>query len=141
MDFYIREDQADISVTLDGSPLFGTWATISGGNSTSNDAKTRPGGMGKEVAVGGPPTRADLTVTTQLTDLIAPQHKRVEGRVGKGDVEVTVLWLDPNATAIGGAGFTRKGKLKEATLPNATNTDSPAVGMYTLVVSCDEAAA
>jgi hypothetical protein len=138
---YIREDEADIRVSVDGVPYGESWATLSGGELSSNDAKTRPGGMGKEVSVGGPATRSDLTATVQFDEIVAGWHKRLESRVGKGVAEVNITWLDKEGTPIAGSGFKRVGSLKSVAEPPATNSDSPTVGMYTLVVSCNEQAA
>jgi hypothetical protein len=140
MSFYIREDMADVTLTLDGLPWLDTLATFSGGELAANDAKTRPGGMGKEVNVGGPASRGDATATIQFTDVIAAQHKHAESRIGKGVVEINVAWLDEEAAVIQGASIPTKGKLKSASHPPTTNSDSPAVGMYTVVISCDEEA-
>ena len=136
----IREDQAEVTITLDGVqiPAGEVWATLSGGELTAADAKSRAGGMGKQKSYGGPGVRSDLTATIQFSDTIAALHKAWEQRVGKGTIEVTVLWLDTDAAALAGTDFKRTGTLKGLTEPNPTNSDSPAVGMYSLVTSCDE---
>ena len=47
---YIREDQASICVSLDGNVLYGaSWKSAEGGNLEADNAKTRPGAMGREV--------------------------------------------------------------------------------------------
>jgi hypothetical protein len=141
---YIREDQAEIRIALDGVPLGGlsdVWATLSDGVKTATDAKTRPGGMGKEVSCGGPATRANLTATIQFDEILATNHTIYEARSGKGACEVNVVWLDTEDIALAGSGFKRKGKLLSVAEPNIVNTDSPAVGMYTLIMGCDEESA
>jgi hypothetical protein len=60
--FYIREDQADIRVSVDFGngqlvPVFGSWATYEDGALEADDQKTRPGGMGRQVSIGGPASR------------------------------------------------------------------------------------
>jgi hypothetical protein len=135
---FLREDQAVVTVYVDNKQVFDTWATLSGGERTANDAKTRPGGMGLEVSCGGPTVRSDIVCTTQFTDSIAAQHKALEGRIGRAPAEVQVVWLDADANALGGTGFRVKGTLKAAQEPNPSNTDSPAVGMYSITVSCSE---
>jgi hypothetical protein len=135
---YIREDMADIRVRVNGVPYGDSWRTAEGGNVTADDSKTRPGGMGREVSVGGPASRDDLTVTTQFTDVVATWHPRLEGLVGNAVAEVSINWLNPDRTPTG-RGRTIRGTLKEATTPD--HGDGADVGMYRLVVSCNELAA
>jgi hypothetical protein len=135
---YIREDQADIRVRVNGQPYGDSWRMAEGGNLTADDAKTRPGGMGREVSAGGPASRDDLTVQTQFTDVVAGWHPRLENLVGIGSVEVAINWLNPDRSA-SGRGRTIKGTLKEATAPD--HGDGADVGMYRIVVSCNEQAA
>jgi hypothetical protein len=136
---YLREDQADIRVTVDGKN-FGdgnSWATYTGATLTAADAKTRPGGMGKEIDLGGPASRSDATVTIQNSDAMVGQHGALEDRVGKGAALVSIQYLDIEGVAIPGAHFRVKGRLKEADLPDY-NYDSGTQGFYTIVVGCDE---
>lgn len=134
---YIREDQADIRVSLDGSPLFGSWATYSGGDLTATSAKTRPGGMGHEVTLGGESTRNDATLTIQWGDDVIAQFKALENRNGKGAVVIKANWLDPNAVAIPGATYGRSGVLTGVSDPNYDHNGN-AVGFLTIVVSLNE---
>jgi hypothetical protein len=139
---YIRQDEADIRVSVD-NVAYGdgnSWATYSGAKLTSPGAKTRVGGMGNEIEVGAPPTRSDVTVTTQASDIMAGQHARLESRVGRGAARVSLQFLDINGNAIPGAAFTVTGKLTGAELPDMT-TDTPTVGMYTITVALDQVAA
>jgi hypothetical protein len=136
---YITEDRAAIRVAVNGVPIFGNWATLSGGAKTAASVKTRPGGMGDEVAVGGQSSRDDLTCTTQFTDVVAAQHTALENQYNDG-VTVTISWLAKDKSVIPNSGFTRTGTLQEVMEPDSTNDGTPAVGMYTLVMSCDEAA-
>ena len=137
---YIREDQADIRLTVNGVVYGDTWATYDGGALTASDAKTRPGGLGKEVSVGGPSSRGDLTLTIQMSDIVAGWHNTLESVVGGGTCKASVAYINPDRTPIPGATFSRTGTLKEASLPTATY-DSGDVGMYQVVISCDELAA
>ena len=138
---YIRDDEANIKVNVNGIS-FGngdSWVTLAGGKLSAAGFKTRPGGMGHEVEVGGMATRSDVTVTTQADDIMAGQHAKLESLVGHGSAHVSVqfLYIDRTKRA---AKFTVKGRLKEASLPDS-NGLQPNVGMYTIVVSCDELAA
>jgi hypothetical protein len=137
---YVEEWQADIAVSVDGTPIFDRWATASGGVLTSSDSKTRAGGMGDEQSCGGPASRSDLTCTIQLTDIVAAQHRANEQLINH-DAQVSITWLDLMTKApIPGSTFTRLGKVKEFSEPNGDHS-SNAVGMYTFIMSCHEAAA
>ena len=136
--FYIRQDQADIRVSVDmgdgrQAPLFDSWATYEGGTADSEDQKTRPGGMGDQVAIGGPPTREDVTVTTQFTDLVASRAKQLEGRSGKGSIKIAVNYLDPEGNRTGFS-FTRIGVVKSVAIPNV-DANGADVAFLTLVAS------
>ena len=137
---YIREDQADIRITIDGVPYFDSWATYSGGDLTATDAKTRPGAMGKEVSCGGPPTRSDITCTVQWSDVVLASFNDLEATVGKGAAKVSVNWLDKNGVAIPGALFAKTGTVKSVSDAKYDHNGN-AIGMLTLVVSADEAPA
>lgn len=141
---YIREDEADLRVFVEvpgqGMIEIGdgeSWATWAGGGLSAAGSKTRPGGMGKQKAQGGPATRADLTLTTQNSDTLIAQLGTLESRVGKGNCRAVATYLDDEGNVIPGAQIVRTGKLKEAT-PPGQNYDSPTVGMFTVVVDCDE---
>jgi hypothetical protein len=136
---YIREDQADIAISVDGR-AYGdgnSWATYTGGALTAADAKTRAGGMGKEINLGGPAARGDATLTIQNSDVMVGQHPQLEDRVGKGRAVISIQYLDIEGVAIPGASFRVTGRIKEAHLPDY-NFDSGTQGMYTVVVGCDE---
>lgn len=136
---YIREDEAAITLTVKGKQYGGQWATYAGGDLAAAGSKTRPGNMGNEVSIGGPASRSDITLTTQFTDVVMAQHKSLEALVGHGPVTVAVIYLDENGLALAGGRFTRTGTLKSVA-PPASNAGSAVVGMYTVVVECDELA-
>lgn len=133
---YIREDQALIQVSIDNVPIGDAWATVEGGDLEADGSKTRPGGMGKKVALGGPADRNDLTVTTQFTDAIAVLHPGLEAKVGIGRAKVAVSWLNADRTP-NGSGLTRVGVLNSAKAPDS-DSDSGDAGMYEIVVLCDQ---
>lgn len=135
---YIREDEADISVTLEGVIYGDSWKEYAGGNLDTNDAKARPGGMGHEVSAGGTASRGDLTVRTNHTDITATWLPIFESLCGYGRVKVGIGWLGPNRVPLG-TGFTRVGTLKAVNPPDMGASSD--VGMFEIVVSCDELAA
>lgn len=139
---YIREDQADLRLFVDGVEYGdgNSWATWAGGDLTAAGSKTRPGGMGKQKAQGGPATRSDITLTIQNSDTMIGQLPTLESRVGKGSARVVATYLDDEGVTIPGAQLVRTGKLKTAE-PPGQNYDSPTVGMFTVIVDCDEVGA
>lgn len=140
---FIRSNQAAISVTLDDVPFNDglSWASADGAGLTANSSKTRPGAMGDEVALGGLASRDDITVQTQLSDVILGWHPTFESRVGVGRVTVGIAFLDANKVPKTGPGstFTVAGILDAAKLPSM-DVGSPDAGMYEIVVSLDQVA-
>jgi hypothetical protein len=136
---YIREDMALIGVSLDSVTYGGAWKSIEGGDLEADDSKTRPGGMGREVALGGPASRNDLTVATQFTDIVTTWVADFEKQVGVGVIKVSLAWLKPDRTPWPTT-YTRIGVLKGSSVPD-TDSESSDAGMFTIVVSCDELAA
>ena len=137
---YIREDQGDIRLSVDGVAYFHSWSTYSGGDVTVSDAKARPGAMGDEVSCGGPATRNDITITISWSDLVLAQYSALENKCGNGKAKVSINYLDRNGVAIPGAVFSRTGTLKGVSDPNY-DTNGNAVGVLTAVMSCDEKSA
>ena len=141
---YIRQDQVDIRVHVD-SVRYGdtkSWVTVTGGKVTAPGAKTRPGGMGQEVELGGPATRSNAVVTTQMSDAMAGQHHTLQHLIGRGRATVTVTYLGMDGKVRNGdPQEVLKGILLGAELPDYNGEATGAVGMYTLTVGCDERAA
>ena len=140
---YVRQDQADIRVSVDGV-AYGdgnSWVTVAGGKVTAPGAKTRPGGMGKEIEIGGPATRSNPTVTTQMSDIMAAQHPTLEGKIGRGQAKVSIQFLDNYGHALPGASETLKGILLGAELPDLNGEATGAMGMYTITIGADELSA
>lgn len=139
---YIRQDEADIWLTVDGVSYGNgdSWFSYTGATLSAAGAKTRPGGMGKEVELGGPATRSDATITTQNSDIMAGQHRKLESLIGKGNALIKIQYLNEYGQALPNSSFTVRGKLKEADLPDI-NANTPDAGMYTVVVACHELAA
>jgi hypothetical protein len=133
---YIREDMADIRVWLDGIPYGESWKECVGGNLEADVAKARPGGMGYEMSAGGPASRQDLTVRTNMTDIVAGWHPTFENRVGIGEIDVQLTWMNRDRT-LTQIKSNRKGILQAANLPDA-GTAGADVGLYEIVVDMDE---
>jgi hypothetical protein len=137
MPTYTREDQIDIRVTLDGAPYGGSWDSISGGDKDSNTVKIRV--KGKEIDIGGPATRADLTVGIQLSDQTAAWIRTFDSRCGKGALKVSASLLDGDLNVIWGP-FTRTGTVKGTTgIPDMDKANSsPGAAKFLFTMSCHE---
>jgi hypothetical protein len=135
MGYYIRADMADIRVSLDGVPQGGMWATYEGGALEADDQKTRPGGMTNQVAIGGPTSRNDVTVTTQFTDAIAAIAKNFENRSGRGTIDIAVTYMDMGGTPR--HNFTRSGIVKSVQIPDV-DVNTGDVAFLTVIGSMHE---
>jgi len=139
MAYFIRADMADIRVKLDDRPQGGMWATYEGGALEADDQKTRPGGMQRQIAIGGPTSRGDVTVTTQFTDGIAKLAKDFENRSGRGKLSISVTFLDPDGVATGPS-FTRSGIVKSVQIPDV-DVNTGDVAFLTVIGSMHEVGA
>lgn len=90
-----------ITVSVDGLPL-GTFERRSGGASTAEVSKYRPGGMQKQKTRKGLPETADLTVGRSWErERDAEIERRLRGRVGKADMIVNDQPLDDDGAPWG----------------------------------------
>jgi hypothetical protein len=135
---WIRDDQADIRVSFEGTPYGDSWKQVAGGNLSADDTKVRPGGMGREQAAGGPASRGDLTVEIPQDDTTVAWIANLEEMVGWGEAKVAVNFLkkpgEPN-----GVTRNRTGIVKEVN--PADMGGGTGVGMLSVVITCDELAA
>lgn len=137
---YIRQDQADIFVSIDGVPYGDSWYSVEGGNLESDDSKTRAGGMGSEYSLGGPSSRGDVTCTIQLDDSVIGWHDLLETKVKQdAPMKVTYRFLN-RLKQQRGRDYTYTGTIKSAFLPDMSTGESGAA-YYTVVMSSDEDAA
>jgi len=141
---YIREDMAHITVTVMNEAgawvQYGdSWYSVEGGNLESDDSKTRPGGMGDEVSIGGPSSRDDITCTIQLTDVVIGWHKALE-RAVKFDAPAQVQYQFKDRLRNSyPVTHTVTGTLKSAFMPDM-DTGGNEAAMYSVILSCDEVA-
>lgn len=136
---YTREDNVDIRVSLDGVPYGAGWDTIEGGDLEAADTKYRPGSMGKEVSLGGPSSRSDMTVTIQMSDVVAGWITKFENRNGRGALKISWTYLDAEGLPAS-ATQTRTGILKTVTPPPMDASGNAAV-KFSIVGSMNEQAA
>jgi hypothetical protein len=130
--FYTREDQVNIRVSLDGVPYGNSWDSIAGGGMTASPVKIRVGG--KEINIGGPAARDDVTVGIQMSDLVAPWRTAFDKRVGSGVLKVSYTLLDPDLNVIDGP-HTYVGLLNGVTPPDMDKSNSsPGPAKFTIVL-------
>lgn len=144
---YIREEQADIRLTVwdaNGKPVKvddgNSWFDYSGGKLVAKSNKTRAGGMGDEVELGGLPSRSDATLQIQNSPTMLGLHGFLEARSGKAKARVDVHYKDDEGNLIPGATASVVGKLLSGELPDSKG-DSGAVGMYKVTLGLNERAA
>jgi len=90
-----------ITVAVDGVPL-GVFDQRSGGQSTAEVSKYRPGGMGRQKSRRGLPEPSDLTVSREFEfDRDIDLAAWLRTRVGRGQVSVNSQPLDDNANPTG----------------------------------------
>lgn len=144
----LKDNQADIRLNVydaagnkvaigDGD----SWGTYDGAELKGSSNKSRAGGMGFEIELGGPATRSDATITIRNSDTMVGQHGFLENRVSRSArAEIIVTFLDDEGVAIPSARFHVTGKILQASLPGF-KFDSGAQGMYTVMLGADEQAA
>lgn len=133
----LRADQAAVYVAVGGVPLDkGVWTSMDGGDMQATDTKTRPGGMGDEISLGGPRTRTDCTVTRQYTDdVLHPLFPLLESRCGSAGMLVSWTPLDGDGNPTGAKTHGISGVLKEVMKTKVDANGTEAV-FLTLVMSC-----
>jgi hypothetical protein len=134
-----REDEYQVTATLDGSPL-GVFDKLSGGALDSTETKYKPGGMAPQISLGGSQEASNvviqrLYVLTRDRPLVATLLRRA----GKGAMVVVKQSLDENGVAFGDP-ITYKGTLKMVTLPDH-DSESNNAALMQLEVSTDAAIA
>jgi hypothetical protein len=131
----VRQNEITVSVTYQGATrdlgIFDTWE---GANVTADNTKHRRGGMGPQVAIGGPVTIEDLTVSRDY-DLARdnPNSHWLSDGVGRAFVVATKHYKDTNGTNYG-VPIIITGILIGYNEPNA-DSDSGDVAMLELVIN------
>lgn len=113
--------------------IFDTWE---GGNVTADNNKHRRGGMGPQVAVGGPKTIEDVTCTRDYDVARDHQHAHwLSSVVGRARVTASKTWLDNDDVAFGRP-IVITGVLIGYTNPES-DSDSGDIAMVGLVINPD----
>lgn len=139
----LRSDQNDIYVAVynpAGKNILdsGVWATMEGGDMSSTDTKSRPGGMGDEESYGGPRTRSNATVSRQYsTDILHPLIPLLETLCGAAAGKMSWRPLDPYTNPDGNT-HSISGRLVDVQTTKR-DANSPEAMFLTLVFSCSAA--
>ena len=133
----LRADQAAIHASVEGSTLDkNVWTSMEGGDMTATDTKTRPGGGGAEISLGGPRSRSNCTITRQYSNdvlhALVPQLERLCGEAAM-HVGWTPLDADNNPN---GSTHTISGKLIELMTTKRDANGTEAI-FLSLVMSCN----
>jgi hypothetical protein len=134
-----RQHSITVTVTYRGVKrdlgIFDTWE---GAGVTAENTKHRRGGMGPQVAIGGPVTIDDLTLSRDY-DLTRdnPHAHWLAGAVGRAQVTATKTYLDADGIAFGDP-IVIGGILIGYNEPDG-DSDSGDVAMFELVVNPDGA--
>lgn len=101
-DVPFRQDQAAITLTVDGRTLPWIFAKREGGMVDSEETKTRLGGLLPEVSIGGPSTVSNVTL---VASLIPAKHLEdlawLKTRAGRARATVSEQLLDVDGNTFG----------------------------------------
>lgn len=131
----VRQNEITVSVKYRGETRsFGIFDTWEGANVTADNTKHRRGGMGPQVAIGGPVTIEDLTVSRDY-DLARdnPNGHWLANAVGRATAVATKQYLDSDGLAFG-IPTVITGVLIGYNEPNA-DSDSGDVAMLEIVIN------
>lgn len=135
----VRQNEIKVVVKHKGKTLdLGVFDTWEGGNVTADNTKHRRGGMGEQVAIGGPVTIEDVTVSRDY-DLARdnPNAHYLSGIVGRARAIATKTYLDSDGEGFGKP-IVITGILIGYNEPNS-DSDSGDVAMYEIVINPDGA--
>lgn len=98
----MRQDQATVSLVVDGRSVPITFSKRDGGKADSEDGKYPPGGMQPERAIGGRQTVEDVTLTGEYRpEVHASLVAWLESRRGKGRATCVEQTLDEDGNPFG----------------------------------------
>jgi hypothetical protein len=132
-----RQSAVTVTVKWRGeTKSLGIFDTMEGGGATAENTKHRRGNMGKQVAIGGPSTIEDVTVSRDLDlarDLV--DMKWVFTKVGQATVVASRQFIDAHGTGFG-APWVVTGILIGCT-PPPHDSDSADIAMWEIVINPD----
>lgn len=136
-----RQDQWTTHVSYEEVPGSGKytkipdpWDKFDGGDATSTETKYRSGGMGAEVALGGPQSVGNVTVERlYLSNRDHPLAKRIAPLRGRSGVRVVRYPLDADGVP-NGEPLIYTGRLMTVNFPSS-DANSNGASVWQLVVS------
>lgn len=115
MTVYAREDQARLTLSIDGVSL-GVCHAKDGGDTEADANPFKPGGMAPQVNLGGPAKVSDIKLTLPWTETLDGRRQWLRSRVGRGAAVIVEQPLDADGNPFG-AVDTRTGVLNAVTEP------------------------
>lgn len=133
---FLRSDSFRIKAGVTGvnPPPIKSWQSMSGGDLSAEDTKTRPGGIEPQRSLGGPTTRSDCTVTRLHGTGIHPYIVQWEQAINQS-MWVSYTPLDANSNPQG-ATITLHGYLKSVT-QSEMDADNAGKKTISLVMTCN----
>lgn len=119
-----REDQYNVTVSVEGLGNLGTFDKFTGGEVDSDEQKYRPGGMAPPVSLGGAVTMGNVVVS-RLLDLQRDWDlmRALLNVVGVANITAAKQPLDINKVPFGRP-LVYSGKIKTVTPPDHDSTSS-----------------
>lgn len=132
---YTRQDAFLVTVVVDGEKL-GIFDKSTGGKTTAQDTKFRPGGGAREQGLGGPQSVENVTTERGYDPARdAPLAKRLRTKVGFARVTVSKQPLDRSGVPLGDPEIYSGTLLSVGTPDYDSNANS--ANLLSLEVSCD----
>jgi len=133
----VRNNEIKVDVSYrDETRALGVFDTWEGANVTAENTKHRRGGMGPQVAIGGPVTIEDLTISRDYD--LTRDHKDahwLSNAVGRARVIAKKTYLDEDGVAFGDP-IVITGILIGYNQPNS-DSDSGDIAMFEIVINPD----
>ena len=135
---YVTANEANIQVTLAGvtwPASLKQWTTYAGGDPTAATSQLQPGGINNAVAVPGPTTRSNVTVTAPYTWDIHAMRTQIEAQLNQA-MTAGYTPTDANGNTNSNNPTTRNGLLAKAEFPqwDAKNGEGT---FFTLTMECN----
>jgi hypothetical protein len=119
-----RQDQYNVTVSIDGMGNLGTWDKFEGGEVDSDEQKYSPGGMAPPVSLGGAVQMGNVTVSRlYVLERDHPVVHTLLSKVGIAQIRVSKQPLDVNKVPYGRP-LVYTGKIKTVTPPEHDSTSS-----------------
>lgn len=131
-----RVDTWLVHLAIDNRFL-GTWDTFSGGEVDSEEAKYRPGGMSREISLGGRQTVGNVTISRYWDDQVNGWYPWLQTRVGKARATIIRYPMTADGVQLG-RGQSYGGTLKRVQAPDHDSMGSDAALME-LEITVDQA--